>query len=91
MKLLELDGVGLEFEESAIEAIADKALERKTGARGLRAIMEAVMLDLMYRVPSDESISRCVVDRELVEENLKLDGGEVLGLKQREQTENLAS
>ncbi len=62
-RLLELDGVGLEFEDSAIEAIADKALERKTGARGLRAIMEAVMLDLMYRVPSDDSISKCVVDK----------------------------
>lgn len=92
-KLLELDGVGLEFEESAIEAIADKALERKTGARGLRAIMEAVMLDLMYRVPSDTSISRCVIDKELVEKNLALDGGEILGIekKQEEKKEELAS
>lgn len=92
-KLLELDGVGLEFEESAIEAIADKALERKTGARGLRAIMEAVMLDLMYRVPSDTSISRCVIDKELVEKNLALDGGEILGIekKQKEKKEELAS
>ena len=91
--LLELDGVGLEFEESAIEAIADKALERKTGARGLRAIMEAVMLDLMYRVPSDTSISRCVIDKELVEKNLALDGGEILGIekKQEEKKEELAS
>lgn len=92
-KLLELDGVGLEFEESAIEAIADKALERKTGARGLRAIMEAVMLDLMYRVPSDTSISRCVIDKELVEKNLALDRGEILGIekKQEEKKEELAS
>ena len=92
-KLLELDGVGLEFEESAIEASADKALERKTGARGLRAIMEAVMLDLMYRVPSDTSISRCVIDKELVEKNLALDGGEILGIekKQEEKKEELAS
>ena len=92
-KLLELDGVGLEFEESAIEAIADKALERKTGARGLRAIMEAVMLDLMYRVPSDTSISRCVIDKELVEKNLALDGGGILGIekKQEEKKEELAS
>ena len=92
-KLLELDGVGLEFEESAIEAIADKALERKTGARGLRAIMEAVMLDLMYRVPSDTSISRCVIDKELVEKTLALDGGEILGIekKQEEKKEELAS
>ncbi len=73
-RLLELDGVGLEFEDSEIEAIADKALERKTGARGLRAIMEAVMLDLMYRVPSDDSISKCVVDKRWWKNNLALDG-----------------
>ncbi|MCH5333614.1 MAG: ATP-dependent Clp protease ATP-binding subunit ClpX [Agathobacter sp.] len=72
-KLFELDGVGLEFTEDAVCAIAEKALERKTGARGLRAIMEAVMLDLMYQIPSDESISRCVIDRELVEQNLKIE------------------
>lgn len=72
-KLFEMDGVGLEFTEDAVRAIADKALERKTGARGLRAIMESVMLDLMYRIPSDESISRCVIDRELVEQNLKIE------------------
>jgi ATP-dependent Clp protease ATP-binding subunit ClpX len=72
-KLFELDGVGLEFDDSAIEAIADKALERKTGARGLRAIMENVMLDLMYSIPSDESISRCVITKELVEKNLAIE------------------
>ncbi len=70
-KLLELDGVGLTFEKEAIEAIADKALERKTGARGLRAIMENVMLDLMYTVPSDSSISHCAITKEMVEEKLK--------------------
>ncbi|MCM1283067.1 MAG: ATP-dependent Clp protease ATP-binding subunit ClpX [Muribaculaceae bacterium] len=69
-KLFELDGVGLKFTEDAICAIADKALERKTGARGLRAIMETVMLDFMYQIPSDESISNCVIDRALVEEKL---------------------
>ena len=93
-RLLELDGVGLEFEDSAIEAIADKALERKTGARGLRAIMEAVMLDLMYRVPSDDSISKCVVDKNMVENNLALDGEEILGIEQdpkKEVKEELAS
>ena len=73
-KLFELDGVGLEFSDDAVEAIADKALERKTGARGLRAIMENVMLDLMYEIPSDDSISRCVIDKETVEKNLLLDG-----------------
>ena len=88
-RLLELDGVGLEFEDSAIEAIADKAL-----ARGLRAIMEAVMLDLMYRVPSDDSISKCVVDKKMVENNLALDGEEILGIEQnpkKEVKEELAS
>ena len=73
-KLLELDGVGLEFTDEAIESIADKALERKTGARGLRAIMESVMLDIMYKVPSDESINKCVIDKDLVETNLKIEG-----------------
>ena len=71
VKLFELDGVSLEFSEDAIAAIADKALERKTGARGLRAIMENVMLDLMYRIPSDPTISHCVINKDLVEENLK--------------------
>ena len=55
-KLLDLDGVALNFTKDAIGMIADEALQRKTGARGLRAIMEAVMLDLMYHVPSDDSI-----------------------------------
>ena len=72
-KLFELDGVELEFQDEALETVARKSLERKTGARGLRAIMEAVMLDLMYRIPSDKSISRCVIDKDIVEENLKLD------------------
>ncbi len=66
-KLLELDGVELSFEEEAIEAIADKSLKRKTGARGLRSIMEKVMLDVMYKVPSDESITSCIVTKDAVE------------------------
>ena len=66
-KLMELDGVELEFEEDALDAIAEKSLKRKTGARGLRAIMEQVMLDVMYRVPSDESITRCTVTKESVD------------------------
>ena len=69
-KLFELDGVDLTFEEGAIEAIADKALERKTGARGLRAIMENVMLDLMYSIPSADDISECVITKDMVEELL---------------------
>lgn len=91
-KLFELDGVGLEFDRSAIEAIADKALERKTGARGLRAIMENVMLDLMYRIPSDESISRCVITKEIVEQNLAIDDENTFAIEKKEDTgEELAS
>lgn len=66
-KLFNFDGVRLDFEEDAIEAIADKAFERKTGARGLRSIMENVMMDVMYRIPSDESIIKCVVTKGAVE------------------------
>ncbi len=66
-RLLELDGVQLHFEDGALEAIAEKTLQRKTGARGLRAIVEQVMLDVMYRVPSDESIISCTITREAVE------------------------
>lgn len=66
--LFELDGVKLTFDEEAIEAIAEKSLKRKTGARGLRAIMEKVMLDLMYRIPSDESIVHCNITKAAVEE-----------------------
>ena len=90
-KLFELDGVGLEFDEKAIEAIADKALERKTGARGLRAIMEGVMLDLMYRIPSDDSINRCVITPEIVEKNLAIDGEKPAQIEEKKQDEELAS
>lgn len=72
-KLFELDGVSLEFDKDALEAIVDKALERKTGARGLRAIMEAVTLDLMYHIPSDESITKCEITKEDVEKNLAIE------------------
>lgn len=72
-KLFELDGVKLAFDADALEAIADKALERKTGARGLRAIMEAVTLDLMYHIPSDESITECEITKDLVEERLSIE------------------
>ena len=90
-KLFELDGVGLEFNQEAIEAIADKALERKTGARGLRAIMETVMLDLMYRIPSDESISKCIIDKDTVEKNLLLDGEATPQIEKKDDQEDLAS
>jgi ATP-dependent Clp protease ATP-binding subunit ClpX len=65
-KIFELDGVELEFEDEAIEAIAKKTLDRKTGARGLRAILETAMMDLMYRIPSDETIDKCVITKETI-------------------------
>ena len=70
-KLFDLDGVRLTFEEDAVKAIADKAYERKTGARGLRSIMEGVLMDTMYQIPSDESIEECLITRETVEEESK--------------------
>ena len=66
-KLFGLDRVTLTFEEEALDAIAEEALSRKTGARGLRAIMERFMMRLMYELPSDESVSEVVVTREFVE------------------------
>ena len=66
-KLFEYDDVELQFEDDAIETIADKALERKVGARGLRSIMESVMMDVMYQIPSDESIKTCIITKEAVE------------------------
>ena len=70
-KMLELDGVKLSFEKEAIEAIADKTVKHKTGARGLRAVMEDIMLDVMYEVPSDESITNCMITKEVVEGTAK--------------------
>ena len=65
-KLLELDDVELEFDKEALEAIAETSLKRKTGARGLRAIMENVMMDIMYKAPSDENLKYCLVTKEAV-------------------------
>ncbi|MDI3528594.1 MAG: ATP-dependent Clp protease ATP-binding subunit ClpX [Thermoanaerobacter sp.] len=65
-KLFELDGVKLEFDKKALNLIADKALERKTGARGLRAILEEIMLDVMYEIPSSENIEKCIITEETV-------------------------
>ncbi|MEE1008730.1 MAG: ATP-dependent Clp protease ATP-binding subunit ClpX [Agathobacter sp.] len=89
-KLLELDGVGLEFEDDAVNAIADKALERKTGARGLRAIMESVMLDIMYTIPSNDSISTYTITKEIVDKNLQIEDENLIEDKESGQ-EDLAS
>lgn len=66
-RLFELDGVQLLFKPEALKAIAKKSIERKTGARGLRAIMEDTMMDLMYTIPSDESITSCTITKETAE------------------------
>jgi ATP-dependent Clp protease ATP-binding subunit ClpX len=65
-KLLEMDGVQLEFEDDALTEIARLAIERKTGARGLRAILESIMLDVMYEVPSRGDVKKCIVTKETV-------------------------
>lgn len=65
--LFDLDGVKLEFTEDALQAIAHMAVERKTGARGLRSIMEAIMMDVMYEIPSDSTIGICTITKAVVE------------------------
>ena len=65
-KLFELDQVNLEFKPEALEAIADEALRRKTGARGLRSIIENIMMDVMYEIPSREDINKVIVTKEVV-------------------------
>lgn len=69
-KLMELDGVKLEFDKAALDAIAETSLARKTGARGLRAIMEDIMMDTMFRVPSDDTIKGCMITKDVVEERV---------------------
>jgi ATP-dependent Clp protease ATP-binding subunit ClpX len=65
-KLFAMDGVELEFEKDALEAIADKAIERNTGARGLRAIMEEIMLDVMFEIPSNDKIEKVIITKAAV-------------------------
>ena len=66
-KLLEIDGVELEFNDDAIEAIVNKAIELKTGARGLRSIIEGIMTDIMFEIPSNDKITKCIITKETVE------------------------
>jgi ATP-dependent Clp protease ATP-binding subunit ClpX len=70
-KIFEMEGVELIFEDAAIEAIAKKAIERKTGARGLRSIVEKIMLDLMYEIPSRDDIEKIIVHEKVIIENEK--------------------
>ena len=65
-KLLELDGVELEFEQEALQAIVEKAIERNTGARGLRSIIEDIMRDIMFDIPSNDKIEKCIITKETV-------------------------
>ena len=66
-KLLELDNVELEFKDEALRAIAKKAIERNTGARGLRSIVESTMMECMYEVPSREDVRKVIVTKEAVD------------------------
>lgn len=68
-KLLEMDSVKLEFDDSALEAIAEKAMEKKTGARALRAIIEHYMLDIMYEVPKDPDIGKVTITKDYIDNN----------------------
>ena len=68
-KLFELDNVTLEFEPEAINLIVDKAIERKTGARGLRSIIEEIMRDIMFEIPSNPNIEKCIITKETVLNN----------------------
>ena len=70
-KMFKMDEVDLEFDKDAIEEIVNLAIERKTGARGLRSILEKVMLTAMYEVPSDKTIKRCIITKEVVTKNAK--------------------
>lgn len=76
-KLLALDEVSLDFDEGALEAIAEKAMKKDTGARALRAIIEEFMLDIMYEIPKDDSIGQVTITREYIEGT----GGPVISLR----------
>mgnify|MGYP001376030943 FL=1 len=88
-KLLEMDNVELEFEDAALEAIAREAIKRNTGARGLRAIIESIMLDVMFEVPSRSDVQKCVITEKVVKEKLPpiltlRDGSSTRGKKKEE-------
>ena len=65
-KLFDMEGVEVDFRDDALAAVAEKAMERKTGARGLRSILEAVLLDTMYELPSTESVKKVVIDGSVI-------------------------
>ena len=65
-KLFELESVELEIDEKALRAVSQEAIKRKTGARGLRAILESVMLEIMYQVPSMEGVQKCIINEDVI-------------------------
>ena len=75
--MLALDEVDLQFSDGALEAIAEEALKRDTGARALRAIIEEFMLDIMYEVPKDDNIGRVTITREYIEHR----GGPLISMR----------
>ena len=83
-KLLELDEVKLEFDDSALEAIAEKALEKDTGARALRSIIEEFMLDIMYEIPKDDNIGRVVITGDYINGT----GGPVIDIRSEKSVES---
>lgn len=89
-KMLELDEVDLDFEEDALVEIAKKAIERKTGARGLRSIIETLMLDVMFELPSRDDIKKCIITKETVLENkapkLLLEDGTIVSASEETKT-----
>ena len=84
-KLFEIDGVELVFKQEALEAIVDKAIERKTGARGLRSIIEERMRDIMFEIPSNPDIEKCIITKETILENK---GPELVINKNKNKEEN---
>ena len=86
--LLKMDGVDLEFEPDAVEAIAKEAIRRKTGARALRSIVEEIMLDVMYDVPTKENIDKFVVTADMVKNNKN---AEVLKLPTKEASAGISA
>ena len=87
--LMEMDGVDLEFEPEAIDLIAKKAIKRKTGARALRSIVEELMLDVMYDIPTKQDITKFVITKDMVEKQDEIDNtAELIHLPQSNASSN---
>ncbi len=94
-KLLELDEVKLEFSDEALEAIAEKAMERNTGARALRSIIEEFMLDIMYEIPKDDNIGRVTITREYIEGKggpvIDIRGAQIQGIEEKPRQDGIST